>query len=109
VSIEIYLQLIRVIIQNSAYLACLAWLAWSEERRQGSDAFHLVVAYAGGVWLLSILVDRMALHQLPAIFMTCVVAYAIGYLWPKLFRQTNQNDSWKRSTRVLKTRTLLTG
>jgi hypothetical protein len=70
-------------VQSSAYLASLAWLAWRGERLRGEDAFHLVVAYAFGVWVLSTLVNHTGLHQLPAIIVAGAAAYLIDSVWLK--------------------------
>lgn len=92
-SIGISLQLASVAFQNVAYFACLSWLAWSVERRQGVDAFQLVVAYAVGIWLVALSVEQFNLHVPAAVLMASAVAYAINDLWLNLFKHANSNYS----------------
>jgi len=87
VNSELLLLLFKIIVQNSAYLACLSWLAWRSERRRGVDAFHLVIAYALGVWLVALFVDRLMLHPALAVLIAGITAFFVDSYWP--------NTSWK--------------
>jgi len=81
VNIDTLYGLLSVVVQSSGYLASLAWLAWRDERLRGEDAFHLVVAYAAGAWLLSFLVNHLGVYQLPAILTAGTAAYLIDGMW----------------------------
>ena len=45
-------QIIFIVLPMIVYYASLSWLAWRWERTNGEDAFHLVIAFAGGVLTL---------------------------------------------------------
>jgi len=90
---EILFQAAKIIIQTCAYLASLAWLAWRGERSRGSDAFHLVVAYAAGIWLLSLFIEKFALNEILAMVIASVVAYVIDRQWIKRPGDTGSNES----------------
>ena len=102
---EIGFKLITVAAQGAAYFASLGWLAWSWERKQGSDAFHLVISYALGGWLLSVAYMRLSangaapwLAVAAAIFGAAVTAHLADTFW---FRQARQRRtdllSWPAS------------
>jgi hypothetical protein len=92
-SLELLFLLAKIIAQNSAYLGCLSLVAWRGERQRGQDAFHVVVVYALGVWLLSMLVGELGLGQLLAAGAVGLLAFSLDSLWPSAHRQEWRNQS----------------
>ena len=81
-TLDVFLQLAKIVAQNSAYLACLSWLAWRDERSRGEDAFHLVVIYALAAWLLSVSVARSSVNQLLLVISISILAFVLDVKWP---------------------------
>ncbi len=78
---ELPIQIASIVAQNSAYLACLSWLAWRYERSRGADAFHLVVVYALGAWLLSAFTDKLLPGPLLHVGAVSMLAYLLDIWW----------------------------
>ncbi len=91
---ETLLQALKLVGQGAVYLACLAWLAWRSERRRGEDAFHLVVVYAAGVWMVSMLVERLGVSSVLAVIAAAAPVFFLEEWWSnrKSFRPANDHS-----------------
>lgn len=77
--------LIGIVIQGTAYLSALAWLAWRFDRMKGIDAFHLVVAFGIGV----LVADGLAAAgwaSLPAVAAGGGLAWVVDTAWMRASR-----------------------
>lgn len=76
------MKLLSIIVQLTAYLSALTWLAWRFERLRGLDAFHLVVAFTLGVLIAHWLASACC-GPFTAIMIGGTFAWGLDALWSR--------------------------
>lgn len=90
---EVAGKLLQLHLQATAYLACLAWLAWVWQRHRGTDAFYLITVWGAGILVADWFVARVGLPVGLGVLSASLVVSAGNANWGSRVRD------WRRSQR----------